>query len=83
MFQRSPLLIGGYFNVTLEGKDKPNDMGGRDLDSEKCGKNSLPLDFATERSAAERLPECLLRGRHEAADAGLLPHCLGYGADEE
>ena len=29
-FQRSPLLIGGDFNVTLGVKDKPIDMEGRD-----------------------------------------------------
>ena len=29
------MLIGGDFNVTLEAKDRPNDMGGRDPDSEE------------------------------------------------
>ena len=33
-FQGSPLLIGGNFNVRLEAKNMPNDMGGRDLDFE-------------------------------------------------
>ena len=32
-FQGSPMLIGGDFNMTLEAKDRPNDMGGRDPDS--------------------------------------------------
>ena len=34
IFQRLPLLICGDFNLTLEVKDMPNDMGGSDLDWE-------------------------------------------------
>ena len=29
------MLIGGDFKVTLEAKDRPNDMGGRDPDLEE------------------------------------------------
>ena len=32
--QGSPMLIGGDFTMTSEVKDRPNNMGGRDLDSE-------------------------------------------------
>ena len=53
------------------------------LEGLECGKNSLPLSFATECSATERPPKCLLRSRHEAADAHRLSYHLGQGEGEE
>ena len=34
VFQGSPMLMGGDFNVTLEAKNRPNNAGGQDLDLE-------------------------------------------------
>ena len=66
---RSPMLMGGDFNVTLEAKDRPNIAGGQDLDSEDF------RPFITEEMLQEMGPvNCVYTWR--SMNRYTLPSCL-------